>query len=129
MESKGSRVKSRSFLFNKPTTKGECKMEALVKDISIVSQWNPSKYIIAVKEAGDYRPNNQILFKFPNEYGASVIQGEHSYGGNRGLFEIAVIKFTGEDWNITYDTPITEDVIGYLESNEVVEILKQIFDL
>jgi hypothetical protein len=71
----------------------------------------------------------QEIFKFENGYGASVITGNGTYGGDRGLYELAVIKF-GEDydwdWRITYDTPITEDVVGFLTSKDVEDLLVQI---
>ena len=30
----------------------------------------------------------QVLFRFDNNYGASVIRGPHTYGGYKGLFEL-----------------------------------------
>lgn len=61
---------------------------------------------------------------FPNGYGASVVKSSYSYGGASGLYELAVIKeSTGE---ITYDTPITNDVEGYLTPNDVSELLERI---
>ena len=45
--------------------------------------------------------NRQAVFKFPNGYGASLIQGPSSYGGEDGLFEIAVLEFnTGNGWEL-----------------------------
>ena len=58
--------------------------------------------------------NNQLLFKFPNNYGASVIIGPMTYGGKDGLYELAVIKWEGDNWKLCYDTAITDDVLGYL---------------
>ena len=46
-----------------------------------------------------------------------------SYGFERGLWELAVLDPLG---NITYDTPITSDVIGYLDDNMVNIILERI---
>jgi hypothetical protein len=64
--------------------------------------------------------------KFDNGYGASVVRHEHSYGGPRGLYELAVLD---NDEKLTYDTPITEDVIGFLKPEEVTNYLIQIQDL
>ena len=61
-------------------------------------------------------------YKFPNGYGASVLRSSYSFGGDRGLFELAVLK----DGDICYSTPITNDVIGYLTADEVTEYLQQI---
>ena len=74
-------------------------------------------------------PSNQIndgiqyLAVYPNGYGASIVQHRYSYGYDQGLWELAVIKGTEEDWNICYDTHITSDVLGYLTEAEVEETL------
>lgn len=62
---------------------------------------------------------------FDNGYGASIVIGEYTYGGRNGLYEIAILDNEG----ITYDTPITSDVIGYLSEDEVSDYLKQIKNL
>ena len=63
---------------------------------------------------------------FDNGYGASVVCHEYSYGGKKGLYELAVLDKDGE---LTYDTPITDGVMGYLSPEDVTEILIQIQDL
>ena len=60
--------------------------------------------------------------KFDNGYEASVVCHGRSYGGEDGLFEVAVL-FDGQ---IVYDTPVTSDVIGWLDFHEVADILDQI---
>ena len=71
----------------------------------------------------------QRLYRFENGYGASVVRHQGSYGGPKGLWEIAVIKWadqyerTDADWYLCYSTPITEDVIGYLKEDQVNTIL------
>ena len=65
----------------------------------------------------------QCRFKFDNGYGASVIRHDHSYGGDYGLWELAV---TLADGSLCYSTPITDDVIGYLTAGEVGLHLNQI---
>lgn len=70
------------------------------------------------------------VFKFPNNYGASVIQNDYSYGGKKGLWEIAVMHFVDADeWGIDYSTPITSDVLGYFTDEEVCEALEKIKNL
>ena len=64
----------------------------------------------------------QARINFNNGYGASVIKSPYSYGGNQDLYELAVIK----DVTICYDTPITDDVIGYLSEEQVTDYLHQI---
>lgn len=68
----------------------------------------------------------QKIYKFPNGYGASVICNPYSYGGDMGLWEIAVLDKNG---HITYKTPITDDVIGHLNDNDVIEVLNKIKEL
>jgi hypothetical protein len=63
---------------------------------------------------------------FDNGYGASVVKHEHSYGGDKGLYELAVL---GKDGQITYDTPITNDVIGYLRDIDVTDVMEKIQQL
>jgi hypothetical protein len=67
----------------------------------------------------------QALIYFDNGYGTSVVRSEHTYGGSDGLYELAVLK----NGNITYDTPITDDVIGYLTEEGVTEYLQKIQEL
>ena len=64
--------------------------------------------------------------QFDNGYGASVVKGPYTYGGKDGLYEMAVLDNNG---NLTYDTPITNDVIGYLSEDEVNDYLTKIQEL
>lgn len=59
---------------------------------------------------------------FGNGYGASIICHDFSYGGKNGKYELAVLK----DGEFCYDTPITNDVIGWLEPNEVTDLIQKI---
>ena len=60
---------------------------------------------------------------FENGYGVSVVSHSYSYGGKDGLFEIAVLD---KDGNLTYDTAVTNDVIGYLNPDDVTDVMKQV---
>ena len=72
----------------------------------------------------------QYIFKADNGYGASIVQHEYSYGGRVGLWEIAVTKYDEDgEWDICYDTPITNDVLGHLSESEVIDYLTQIEQL
>ena len=62
---------------------------------------------------------------FDNGYSASIISNEFSYGGMMGLFEIAVMR----GGMIVYDTPVTNDVLGYLSFSEVAKALEEIENL
>lgn len=73
------------------------------------------------------RPLNggsQTIHRFPNGFGASVVEHRFSYG-----LELAVIKFKSEDnldFDIMYDTHITSDVLGHLNQSSLIKTLKQI---
>ena len=68
----------------------------------------------------------QARIQFDNGYGASVVRSQYTYGGDRGLYELAVF---GKDGHITYDTPITNDVIGYLRPEDVTDVMEKIQQL
>ena len=74
-------------------------------------------------EPNKHHSNEQYLGFFPNGFGASVIRGTYTYGGDRGLFELGVIRGVPSDWHLTYDTPVTSDVVGFLTADEVRELL------
>ena len=69
------------------------------------------------------------VFHFQNGYGASVIKSAYTFGGAQDLFELAVLKDTEKGWDLCYDTEITNNVIGYLENDEVLDLLKEIQNL
>lgn len=69
--------------------------------------------------------NRQAIARFDNGYEASVVTGIHTYGGAEGLYEIAVMR----SGRVVYDTPVTDDVIGWLNEDGVSEILTQIRNL
>lgn len=64
--------------------------------------------------------------QFPNSYGASIIGGgPGAYGDGEKTFEVMIL-YKGEP---CYDTPITNDVLGYQSEDEVHDILKQLENL
>lgn len=71
----------------------------------------------------------QAIEFFGNGYGASVVQGTGTYGSDEGLYELAVLKGDVATWDICYDTPITDDVLGHLTENDVTEAIRKIKDL
>jgi hypothetical protein len=77
------------------------------------------------REDGSCYPEmgTQRIYKFPNGYGASVVQHEHSYGGREGLFELTMLDSSGE---ICYSSPVTNGVIGWLTMEQVDGLLDDI---
>ena len=83
------------------------------------------KYIEYIVEHQDVDRvgNERTRYKFPNAFGASVIHGIVSYG-----LEVAVLEYEDDgSWHITYDTDLTNDVIGHVEDLE--SVLDLIFEL
>lgn len=78
----------------------------------------------------------QKVYRFENGYGASVVRHNYSYGGDQGFWELAVLTIENKPSNprgwthhITYDTPVTNDVIGWLTEEQVQDYLDQIAGL
>jgi len=74
----------------------------------------------------------QILHKFKNTFGASVVCHRYSYGGLKASWELAVIQWGGkgdDDWDIVYHTPITSDVVSWLAIHEINGVLDKIEEL
>ena len=65
----------------------------------------------------------QARITFDNGSGASVVSHKFSYGGSEGLYELAVLD---KDGDLTYYTPVTNDVIGYLTDKDVTKYMKEI---
>lgn len=71
----------------------------------------------------------QYLFRFENRYGASVVKGDGTYGYDKDLWEIAVILWCDDEYDIDYDSEITSDIEGWLTDADVRDLLKQIKEL
>ncbi len=83
---------------------------------------------------GSFPDGIAARYFFPNGYGISVVRfttpfGSGSYGAQEGLYEVAVLKGIEEDWEICYDTPITDDVIGYQTVDNIDNLLSQVKSL
>jgi hypothetical protein len=66
----------------------------------------------------------QARMEFDNKYGISVVNGQGAYC-SEGTYEVG-ITFEGA---LTYDTHITDDVIGHQSPKEITEIMKDIQEL
>lgn len=78
-------------------------------------EFKPHRYPLADDDV-------QAKIYFPNGYGASVIKTGFSYGGGEGHYELAVLH----DGKLVYDTPVTDDVIGWLSPDGVTAKLAEI---
>ena len=64
----------------------------------------------------------QAKVEFDNGYGVSVVRGFGTYGAEDGLYELAVTK----NGRLCYDTPITDDVLGYLSPEDVERYMRMV---
>lgn len=77
-------------------------------------------------EIRNINEGHQIIFKFKNDYGASVVRHSFSHGNEAGLWELAVLDKGG---NLTYETPVTGNVEGYLNDDQIIDLLQQVKNL
>ena len=88
--------------------------------------------LIFLTDVTEEYTKRQAIHFFSNGYGISVINiigtdGEYfSYTKNKEQYEIAVLEGVKNNSRITYDTVITDDVIGYLAIEEVYKIMEEI---
>ncbi len=66
----------------------------------------------------------QARMDFKNGYGVSVVKLNVSYG-YPNLWELAVLY----DGSLTYNTPITDDVIGHLSEEKVTNVMLEVQNL
>ena len=58
--------------------------------------------------------------EFDNGFAVTVVMGPYTYGGEKGLYELAVWK----DGEIHYDNPVAKgDVVGYLREEDVTDAM------
>jgi hypothetical protein len=70
----------------------------------------------------------QVLFRFPNNFGISLVCHSFSYGNDSDEFEIAIINYNSEDnddWDIFYTTELTQDVLGYQSKEDVIDVIQK----
>ena len=68
----------------------------------------------------------QRVYRFNNGYGASVVQGPKTFGGPEGLWELAVIKFDGEEfyeYDVDENNSVSNEAIGHLGEHEIEPLL------
>lgn len=78
-----------------------------------------------IREAGVFAPETECWrFRVPNheDMEVSVIRSSMTYGGSEGLFELAMLR----NDKCCYDTPITDDVRGWLSEEDVLDILEDV---
>lgn len=82
-----------------------------------------------IKEINNRGIGKQKIYRFKNDYGASVVQFPGRSFTKENEWELAVLRFYGKDnlrFNLEYESGITDDVIGHLSEEQVESILKEI---
>ncbi|WP_233522884.1 MULTISPECIES: hypothetical protein [unclassified Bacteroides] len=72
-----------------------------------------------------YAESKQAKMDFENGYGISVLFGSMFYSNGIDTYEVGILK----DGVLCYNTPITNDVIGYVTADEVTDIMRKIQEL
>lgn len=78
-----------------------------------------------IREAGVFAPETECYrFSVPGhgDMEVSVIRSSMTYGGDEGLFELAMLR----NDKCVYDTCITDNVLGWLEVEDVLEVLEKV---
>lgn len=73
-----------------------------------------------IKE-GKFYDGTQKLYRFPNNFGASVVCHSGSYGGRHGLFELATIYWSRNNYEL-----VNCEIEGWLSFDQVAFYLERI---
>ena len=73
----------------------------------------------------EYLGGTQARMFFRNGYGVSVITGAGAYSDDN-TYELAVLKGNAKDSELTYDTPITSDVLGWQSPEDITNAMAQV---
>ncbi|RZD49657.1 MAG: hypothetical protein CXT67_09890 [Methanobacteriota archaeon] len=74
------------------------------------------------------------VVRFRNGYGLSIVRHSYSYGGDKGLYELALLKIgtlkgasQENDWDIVYNEELGySDVLGWMSEEDVENELHKI---
>lgn len=69
-----------------------------------------------------YQEGMQMRAEFPNGYSVSVVSHSFSYGGAEGYWEGAVLH----GGRLVYDTPVTDDVVGWMDEDAVLDFCREV---
>lgn len=97
--------------------------------LSVNSGSNPDGVTIMLKFSDlAFKPHpsfpgaTQAIMSFDNGYGISVIHGNSSFHCDDKTYEVAILK----DGSLCYDTPLTDDVLGYQTKCNITKIMKEL---
>lgn len=106
-----------------------------MSDLEIARKFDLSSNVVYdIREVAD---GIQILFRFSNGKGVSVVRHSFSYGGTNGFWEAAPLNYLSDGWEwefigMSHNLPgfaDRDDVAGWLTEPEVDEILAMVASL
>lgn len=109
--------------------------------LSLESEWNEHNLslteFVYYEEKFILADTFVVIFKFPNDYGAKVVNTvtneffrKNFYGiADNGVYLLMPIKFIKDIWKQTYDTPVGTVTRYYLSADEVYEFLMMLKDM
>jgi hypothetical protein len=69
----------------------------------------------------DFMGISRAELNFPNGYGISVVTGTNTYS-DAGTYEVGILLNGG----LCYDTPLTDDVLGYQSPSDIDTIIAEL---
>lgn len=76
-----------------------------------------------------YSENMRAIMFFPNGYGVSVLFGDAFYSNGIDTYELAVLFGDEKNPVIAYNTPITNDVLAFIDKEEVTKAMIEVQQL
>lgn len=80
-----------------------------------------STFVVVYEEGKEIKQQYKITYDY--EYEISIVKAKYSKGGDEGLYEIALLK---ECRFVNCNLMQGESVLGYLDEEDVINVLKQI---
>lgn len=90
-----------------------------------------SQYIVSAGVSSYGRAfGYQAILRFPNRYGASIIQGRFAYTTNTSEYELAIVEFDDQGaMSFARDTELGDYILGHLSLEKTYQVLNLIKDL
>jgi len=120
-------------------------LEILFDNPIIDRQWPMSMSEAEIAQVGVGFMGDQRIYRFPNGYGASLVQMYMIHTNGKGevysgihpvteelLWEIGVVRFNSNDdtdFTLTFETSVADDVIKYVTASKAELILRKIKEL
>lgn len=95
--------------------------------MQVIYPFKTAPSAIEIKSILNINEKVGFTFYFDNGYGASV--SSDGSGSEKSPYELAVLSRESGEWDLCYTSPITNNVVGWLNASEVDLLLEQIKNL